>query len=340
MAASSTPDSKKLEILRDLPGYQAHFMDISLWEGYVHHAIRTSFAYKARQIRPGVAGSYPTFIVNEKWVIKFFGELLNGAESHAAERSATRIANLARVPCATLVAEGKLFDHGQDWPWPYLIFDFIPGLPYNQVQAGLTHSERIQTAQWLGENIARLHQFALPENAEFPNNWKGYLDFLNKQRIECIDRHRQWGVFPPHLCSQMDDYILPAEQLISPDEKPHLIHADITRDHLLGEYIHGVWACKAIIDFGDAISGSLFYELCALHLDLFAGDRELLRSFLQSYGTQAQIEPPFIQRAMSTALLHRFNVFEILPNYYPAYQQATSLDELADCLWQIDPFES
>ena len=127
--------------------------------------------------------------------------------------------------------------------------------------------------------------------------------------------------------------MLSPEEIIDPSLPPTLIHADITRDHILGQIQKGHWQTQALIDFGDAMIGDIFYELAALHLDVFQRDRRLLRPFLDSYGLSDQQKVDFPHKAMSVALLHQFNIFHDLQDWI--FEVPESLEVLAEQLWDI-----
>ena len=97
--------------------------------------------------------------------------------------------------------------------------------------------------------------------------------------------------------------------------------------------IQGLWTTSGVIDFGDAMLGDLYYELAALHLDLFAGDKRLLTDFLEAYGLTPETDFPY--RAMITALMHQFDVFGSLFAYQPSLAEVKTLEELAACLWDV-----
>jgi hypothetical protein len=157
--------------------------------------------------------------------------------------------------------------------------------------------------------VRRLHGLQPPGTPALPAGWDAYRVFLQEQARTCRQRHTEWGTLPSHLLEQIENYLLPPEDLFFPGEQPHLIHADLTVDHLLGSWQNGRWAPRALIDFGDAMVGSLYYELAALHLDLFNADPTLLHVFLDNCGLPAARDPGFARKALSTALLHRFNLF-------------------------------
>ncbi len=116
-------------------------------------------------------------------------------------------------------------------------------------------------------------------------------------------------------------------------ESDCFIHADLTQDHFLGRFQSGRWETLAVIDFGDAMLGNLYYGLAALHLYLFDCDRRLLAAFLKAYGLPP--DPDFVRKAMVTSLLHQFDVYGSLFAWNPELQEAPTLEELAERLWNI-----
>jgi len=252
------------------------------------------------------------------------------------ERAAAQIlAGHPRIPTPALLASGRLAPPGVDWDWPYLVFEFIPSVSLGEARAQVPFAGQLHLAGELGAWMAELHAAPLPPGGPFEPGWHAYLAFLEGQRAGCARRHAGWGSLPAHLAEQMEAYLPPAADLRLPGERPHLIHADLTQDHLLGRVERGRWTSLALIDFGDARTGSLFYELPALHFSLFGGDKRLLAAFLQAYGYAGPTGEEFTRRAMACALLHQFDVFSeaALPT---AWREAATLEQAADILWRVD----
>ncbi len=324
-----------LSKLDDLEVYRRHFMDAPGWRPYVRGVCLRHRLLPCQTIRAGLPGTYPTFIVDERWVIKFFGRQFDGETAFATEREAARLlAKDGSFPAPRVLAQGWLLPGERGWPWPYLIYEFVPGISIGEVYGWVSLADQLGLARELGKMARRLHALPLDDSPLFRPSWEPYLGTLRLQARRCQENHRQWGLLPERLVDQIEAFLLPAERLLEPGAPPHLIHADLTRDHLLGRLEGGRWRTLGLIDFGDAMTGSLYYELIALHLDLFACDTRLLSAFLDAYGASEAAHPDFPRKAMCTTLLHSFNVLECVRLVRPRLFQADTLDEMASLLWK------
>lgn len=323
-----------LSALDDLDSYRRLFTDADFWAPYVRQVCRRHGFVPCEPIRLGVPGTCPVFIIADRWLVKFFGRLFDGAESFAVEQEANRLAAQdPAIPAARVLASGSL--RAEDWPWPYLVYAFIPaisaGEAAEQAAGGqLLPADRLQIAADMGGIVRRLHALPLAGSPVFPNDWAPYRRFLDGQRAVCMQNQRDWGSLPAHLVDQIDAFMPPLENLVDSGRPPHLIHADLTRDHLLGRIENGRWRTMALIDFGDAMTGSLLYELAALHMDLFDRDPAMLSAFLDTYGIDPAARAGLPQKALATSLLHRFNMFF---NLSAEQVNVGTLDELAQAIW-------
>jgi hygromycin-B 7''-O-kinase len=331
-----------LDILDALDGYRRHFMDPVLWDLYVRQVCSRHFNAPAGEVRPGLAGTCPTFIVDERWVIKFFGRLFEGERSFQVERAASRLlAADPAIPVPALLASGSLLPGSAAWPWPYLVYEFLPGVSFGEVYEQATLEEKLRMASQMGETARRIHALPLseaagqPAAAIFPPTWERYRNFLQAQRLACADHQRAWGSLPEHLINQIDGFLAPVDELLDLVAAPHLIHADLTGDHLLGRLEAGRWTTLGLIDFGDAMIGNFYYELVALHLDLFRTDKRLLRAFLEAYHPAESLLHNFPARAMTTTLLHQFDVLVLVVQALQR-RKIASLEDLGSLLWELD----
>ena len=324
-----------LSQLENIEPYRKHFMDSALWQPYVQAVCHRHGLHPCQQVRAGLAGSFPTFIIENSWVIKFFGRLFGGELAYATELQVNRIlpSDFA-VRAPALLYSGSLFEHGMTWSWPYLVFEYLPGVSLGEVYEQVNFEDRLVLASALGKVTRQMQRLSLDEAPIFRAGLDAYARFFHDQRAKCLANHRQWQSLPGQLIDQLDEYLLPVETLVDPLVPHGLIHADITRDHILGRLEAGRWVTLGLIDFGDARVGNVFYDLAALHIDLFRCDKRLLRAYLEAYGLEDRRQ--FNRKAMSAALLHEFNIFSLLGETYSHYRQIATLNSLADILWDIE----
>ncbi len=324
-----------LALLESLDGYRQHFMDADLWRPYIQAVCRRHGLLPCQQIRAGLAGTYPTFIIEDRWVVKFYGRLFDGQQAYETEYQVGRLlpADLDIHVPAVLYA-GALMDKDHPWDWPYLIFEYIHGTSIGEAYEQVSFEDKLALSRQLGKATRRMQGLSLDGAPLFRAGQDAYARFLQGQCERWVANHREWRSLPDHLLDQLEAYVLPVGALVDRRFPYGLIHADITRDHILGRLETGRWATLGLIDFGDARAGNVLYDLAALHLDLFRYDKRLLQAYLGAYGLSE--DPQFSHLAMSAALLHQFNVFEGLMEALPQAKFVASFEDLAQMIWDVD----
>jgi hygromycin-B 7''-O-kinase len=326
----------KLLPLRKIENYRILFHDVNFWSSFVHEVCHRHQLYPMDPVICRVPGTYPTFIVAEHWVVKFFGELFDGGTCFRVEKACAQLlAEYPVLPCPVLLASGYLFDSPQHWSWPYLVFEYLPGVSIGEVYQQVNQKDWLEIARQMGEWVNRLHALPIPVDGPFSLSWDEYRSFLAKQKALCTSNHRRWNSLPVGWVEQIDEFLLPVDELLD-EKQTHMIHADLTADHLLVQEKFGSWEILGIIDFGDAMVGSLEYELVALQLDLFRGNRLLLKSFLDAYGLDLKARRDLPRRVMSAALLHQFDVFVRWQERLPLLKVASTLADFANLAWGDD----
>jgi hypothetical protein len=309
--------------------YGARFVDLAFWRPYVE-LIAGTHGLPGGEIAMGEPGTFPTFILGRSRVVKLFGAPFDGLRCCAVERAvADLLANAGlAIPIPAVIAAGVL---SRDPDWRYLVTAFIPGEPFAAAGPHLDAAARRDVAGALGRVMRPVHDLPIPPGTALGTGWSDWAAFVEDQRRGAAERHRRWGSLPERLLAQVDGYV--AGYRVPAALPPSLVHADLHDHHLIGAAGGAGWAIRGLIDWGDARLGDRFYELPALHLGLFHGDRAMLRAFLETYGWPDHRSDAFVRRAMTMTLLHEFNVLDGVGSLVDV-DTIASLDDLADALWR------
>jgi aminoglycoside phosphotransferase (APT) family kinase protein len=295
-------------VFETIDSYGSRLGDVAYWRPYVEAALASSGLSDGEMVS-GFVGTYPTF-VGERLVVKLFGCFPGWRESADAEVAANRaIENDDGISAPKIVALGSLFPGDQEG-WPFVIMERQHGRAWREAEPGAEAAGSV--ASQLGGQIRRLHDLetAHPLDRE---------DWIAAQGENAAERHRTWASLPAHLIDQIPTYLGHYR-----GGRRCLVHGDLTEDHLFvsGDRLLG------IIDWGDAMITDPFYELGALHLGAFAGDRRLLGRFLTGYGWR--LDEDFADHALQVALMHEFDLFGSIAR---RAQAARSLAALATDVW-------
>ena len=259
-------------------------------------------------------------------MVKFFGRLFDGERCwHVEQEAAQLLSNFPAVPVVRLMASGEL---EKEPGWMYLVFEYVPGVSIGKVYTRIPFKEKLSFASWLGEWLPQMHRIEPRYGTALP----GLSEELARSWFNSRWQKEPSG-WPVHLSRQVKAY-LSANGSFFQGGHESFIHADLTQDHILGRFTEGHFTTLAVIDFGDAMRGNIYYELAALQLDLFNCDKRLLSAFLRAYGM-----PPykdFVHKAMVTSLLHQFDVYAPLFVWKPELLESSTLDELAERIWNVN----
>jgi hygromycin-B 7''-O-kinase len=290
-----------------LQDYCRVFTDLTVWRSLVE-AVCARHHLSCRVITSGTPGTHVVFLVDGRFAIKIYSSFFDGIHSYRVERDIYGlIARHPHIPAPPLVAHGELFPGEDGWPYPYVVTEVIPGVPLAGLPDSLWQRDGAAIAAYLGDLMRQLHALPLDGLTALEPTWEAFAAFVTRQR----QQYTGSGFAPPRGLDHLrDDCAAQLVDLIDRSRPPCLVHADITRDHVLGRLVQGHWQPTGLIDFGDARTGDPVYEFIALHLDVFRGDKRLLKSALDAYG---EIPPDFVRRATALTLLHEFDVLAGVP---------------------------
>jgi hygromycin-B 7''-O-kinase len=332
------PSPSLLAPLYNLDDYRRYFTDADYWAPFISSVASQRGYYYSSPPRSGLPGTFPTFILSDRWVIKFFGPLFDGLACYQTELAVSQLVHPPEFPVPVLLASGSLFTGDEaPFPWPYLIYEYIPSPSLGEVYDQVSFPSRLALACQLGELLSRMHALPIPALSSLSSTWDAYLALLTRLSTDCQARHVAWGSLPPALLAEIPSYLLPPSSLLPPAASPSLLHVDLTRDHLLGDLHSNDWHLRAIIDFGDALTGDLLYELVVLHLEIFDADPSLLCAFIDAYHPSPFHRQDFVRKAMTLTLLHPYDAFATLFSRHPDLRLSPTLASLALRIWSLPP---
>ena len=301
------------------PAFRARLGDAAFWAPSIAAILeRHGWTSSRNPITAGIGATYPTFLHGEL-VIKLFGGQGSWRASFQAERAALlAVADVPGVAAPELLAEGWL-QEGAAPSWPYLVMARMRGVPWGQ--AGLSPARKLRVAAELGEQ-ARLLWSLRPDD----------VPALEPMPVRALVEAAEHSSLSARLIARIGGFLVGLEP-----SGTAFVHGDLMHRHVFVVAGH----LAGIIDWGDAALADPHYELAKLHLDLFDGDKTLLRTFLEASGWQAGSD--FARRALALALhrqaqglmQHRtMDVFHKLPHLLPP-NGATTLDQLANRLFAV-----
>ena len=315
--------------------YGRVFTDVAFWRPYVIEVCRRHGLGDARSVEGTQPGTYPTFIVDGRYVVKLFGEWFYGAWCHRFEQAMfDLLPSDPAIPAPRLVAAGELFKDGA-WRWPYLISTVVPGRVLREDAALLGEAGWHDVAIFLAGVLRRVHALRPPVDSPLALTWEAFDTLMRQQRERLAARHSAWESLPANLIAPIEGWLPPLDDLVDHAMPPHVLHGDLHADHIFGSREGDQWRGTGIIDFGDALTGDRAYDLVALHPGTIGGDRRWLRPFLAAYGFDSALRRDFARRQLAMTLLHEFNVLDRVMTD-PELRAAETLDELAERLWGVE----
>lgn len=334
----------------------------------------------------------PTFVVENRLVVKFYHRRALGhhhRESALLRYFASLPASAWETPrLPVLYAQGALkrergaanvdeaeedgADEDEDrmWEWPYLVVSYVEGETLEAAWDRMAAADKEAMASELGRLTAFVHAMPLPTSPlrlgqppppndtyggaeRLPDSWDAFVRFMQTQRRNCVQQHRQWASLPPHLLAQLDDYLPPLDTLASflsassappPNDAAAAVwlHSDLTATNLIMRAADRcaaadsvpAWEVGGLIDFGDAKVGHRIYDFVALHVLVFRCDKPLLRRFFLAYGATNLPSHGFAYTAMCLSLLHEHDIIGAIARIVPDF--TPSLHQLATLLWEYE----
>lgn len=274
------------------------FLETALWRPVVTRICEATAVTPAQHIEAGFPGSCAVFVVDGQVVVKLYPPMM--VQDFQREREVYGLLNgrLAHLP--------RLLGHGlypDQIDWPFLLLEFRKGVAIREVFEELAPANRRQIARELGGMLRVVHGTAVAHVPAFDTSPSAWSKFVATRRANCLPELRQKQILPESVLAELAHFM---EQATVGGERPILINADLTEDHLLLVHHEGQWHISAHIDWADAEVGALEYEWIALWFGLCQRDGVMFREILRVYDPDLQLDEAFLERVMAYTLLHRF----------------------------------
>lgn len=317
-------------VFADDDEYERSLTDATFWEPYARAALRLSGLEDDGEVRTHFPTTHVAALVGERYLVKLHYEDWFGEDSFQTEREAYRMLSDHDLPVPELLAEGALYDEG--WRWPFLVLTAMGGTSLRDVGDAATRGDLERTSTWLGGAFRSLHGVPIRDGERISRDV--YIDMIQTRMSRARRDHDQWGSLRRPLVEQIRDYLWKASDLIDPErEKPVFLHGDLHTGNVFVEGEPGALDPRGLVDFNDAYEGDPHYDLVAVHLKTFGGDKTLLRAFLEAYGW-GELGRKWTRRMMALTLAHDYDMFQPVADRIPA--GVASLDDLAKLLWDLD----
>lgn len=233
-------------------------------------------------VEAGYPGTHAVFRAGD-YVVKIYAPL-DISDEYAERRCYRAARGMPRIP--KFYGEGVLQAGGYDWP--YIITQYMPGKAIREIWASMGARERADAMIALGTWAKAYHSLPDPFDAFSPLSADG---FLRGSRAMAERTAAALGDFGAAALSNLND--------LFSREKPVLVHADLTEDHLL---ISG--DKYAVIDLADSRMSVEPVEWICVWFELTRRDPEAFFTFLRASGRNWDARARMDM--MSAALLHGF----------------------------------
>lgn len=300
------------------------FLETAMWEPAVRAILRAVGGGTPDRIAPGYPGSCAVFVADTTLVVKLYPPLF--ARDFGRETGVYRLLHGRFPQLPTFIAHGTYRDAID---WPFLVTAFRPGEPIRALFSQLDAATRAAIAAELGPLIRTLHMTSLSATADTFPTWP---EFLTERAPAVGDELRARTRLAPAVITELEALVAALEPRLRA-QRPCLLHADLTEDHLLLARTNGRWHITGLIDYADAELGPPGYEWVALWFSLCDRDPAFFRATLHAYDPQLRLDSTFVDEALAFTCLHRFGADIIESCQEHDRPRIASLADLRAWLW-------
>jgi len=318
-----------LPSVNDWARWSTIFTDAGLWRPIVERVWRmdgqlrdASGLEHPTAVASGHPGTCAVFVVDDVAVIKFFPPMV--AHDFERELAVYRLLHDRLPKMPTLLGHGRYLDRIE---WPYLAVSFLPGEAWREAGRRVPPTQAAGIMAELGHSIRAVHDIRLLLSGSWPaeSAW----ELLVQSRLARAGDDLRHGTHLSEAIIEEIEFMFSRWNWFG--EPVHLLHSDLTEDHLLIAESHGNWSITGLIDWADAEVGPRAYDWVALWFSICRRDPALFRAFLRGYGAPPEAN---VRQLAAMTFLHRFGATIVADTLSPEEQRAIgSLTELTHILF-------
>ncbi len=229
------------------------------------------------------------FLVDERFVLKFYNPLRNGFER---EKLALRTAQTSlKLP--------EIVSFGEIEEYKYLITTQLEGeLLTRENWLKLDRAEQIPILAQLAVGLKELHASSI---SEIDFDWR---KFIEHQAATCFERQRACQV-NGKLLAEIPKYLDENLSLLPTDPKQVFLHGDVHFGNLRLQKKGDRWRISGLFDFADSLKGFHEYEFLAIGVLMIQGQGDLQREFFRAYGyADSEIDEGLRKRLMLLTMFY------------------------------------
>jgi hypothetical protein len=264
-------------------------------------------------------GTSPVFVSVSGEVVKLFPPFAASGKVCAGEVvSRARLGDWGLAP--EIVGSG-LSSEQEGWGWPFVVMKAAQGMSFAEHRAGTGLKATVETAEWLGKTLKRLHGLPAVElggqYARSHVEWTAFVSRLFDGTFEArcgrLPEAVEEAVLELRTKPDLERWLA----AIPPSHRATMLHSDLHDGNIFGTPSETGWAPKHVIDFGDSFhlsppqqsSGAFLdaaWDFVPLFCSVLSFDSTLIMAFLDAYGIEPEDRRTVLGRTLCFALIWEF----------------------------------
>ncbi len=192
------------------------------------------------------------------------------------------------VPVAKIIAVDTSYSQ---WPWRYMIKEYIPGVEWASLQSQLSGEQAKDTYVQVARAVAELHGIEFARFGDLPSGdgdnirqTGDFVEALQERARRRIGSKRRFELFARVLKERAE--------LFSTVTIPCLCHEDLHKHNIIFSRHGDGWRLANVLDFDSAWAGC--YELDLARLELWNGG--MAETIMHGYGSMHPVAPDYPDR--------------------------------------------